>query len=107
VIGLKDIPNGHTDYFHRVSTPRLPEVWPVSGCGTIYAWPVHRELLRDGEAQTIRVELDPSVTWDIDYVVLALSTRKTVTQLPDWVKQIIYVALGAVLGAVATLLIGG
>ena len=77
VIGLKDIPAGHTDYFHRPPLPRLPEFWPVSGCGTVYAWPVHREHLRSKGNQTVSIEIEDDVRWDIDYVVLCRTVRPT------------------------------
>ena len=75
VIGLKDVPAGHTDYFHRPPLPRLPEFWPVSGCGTVYAWPVHREHLRSKGNQTVSIEIEEDVRWDIDYVVLCCSVH--------------------------------
>lgn len=105
LIGLKDIPAGHTDYFHRVPTPKIPDFWPISGCGTIYAWPVHTAQLNNTGNQLVRVEIEPNVSWDIDYVVLALSTDVSFFQLPGWFEKLLFALLGAILGAIARILI--
>jgi len=62
LIGLKDIPAGHTDYFHRPpNPPQLPRVWPVSGCATVYSWPVDRRHLAASGSQEVAVELEKDV----------------------------------------------
>lgn len=105
LIGLKDIPAGHTDYFHRFpSPPQLPSVWPVSGCATVYSWLVDRRHLVATGSQEVAVELEEDVSWDIDYVCLVLTRTSRV--LRDACKQIAYILLGVVLGAIATVLIG-
>jgi hypothetical protein len=107
IIGLKDIPPGHTDYFHRVPVPRIPDVWPISGCGTVYAWPIHPAHLQESGKQTVRVEIDRNVSWDIDYVLLALTTDVSFLQIPSWLEKLIYALIGAALGAIAKVLIAG
>lgn len=105
LIGLKSMPPGHVDYFHRVETPPFTNVWPLSGCGTIYAWPIHRSHLRSSGRQIVGIEIDPQASWDIDYVVLLLTVSRSVGHIPEWLKQVAYAAIGAGLGAVATLLL--
>ena len=105
VIHLKDVPVGHTDYFHRPANPtHLPSVWPISGCATVYAWPVDRHHLVASESQHVTVELEQDVSWDIDYVCVVLSEKSR--QLREGCKQIAYLMLGAVFGAIASLAIG-
>lgn len=70
IIGLKDISADHTDYFHRPPLPRIPEFWPISGCGTIYAWPFQRNHLSPTGTQSVAVEIEDDIVWDIDYVAL-------------------------------------
>lgn len=105
LIGLKDIPPGHSDYFHRVAIPKLPDFWPISGCGTIYAWPVHAYHLNSTGNQSVRVEIEPNVSWDIDYVVLVLSAEVLFFQFPGWLEKLFFALLGAILGAMAKNLI--
>lgn len=106
LIGLKDRPAGHTDYFHRLSNPpHLPSVWPISGCATVYSWPVDRGHLVDSGTQVITVELEKDVSWDIDYVSLLIS--HTSYHVREACKQVVYVVLGVVLGAIAAVLVGG
>ena len=107
IIGLKDIPAGHTDYFHRVPTPKIPEVWPIIGCGTVYAWPIHPKHLNETGNQVVRVEIDPHVSWDIDYVMLALYRDVSFFHVPRWLEKIIYALIGAILGAIAKKIITG
>lgn len=106
LIGLKDVPAGHTDYFHRPPTPlAIPEAWPSSGCATVYSWPIDRRHLSDTGTQTVTVRLEKDISWDIDYVsVLLVHTSR---KLRDPYKQIAYIVLGALLGAVATVLLSG
>ena len=75
--GLRDIPPGHTDYFHlprrEPHWPWLTEVDPIlASCQTIYTWPIQPTHLKSQKAQTVQVRLDPQVGWDIDYVGLLL-----------------------------------
>jgi len=65
---LRIIPPDHSDYFHRIPVPTIPDVWPLSGCQTLYAWPLRRENLDLAGRQQIRIRIDQDVRWDIDYV---------------------------------------
>ena len=104
LVALKDVPAGHTDFFHRPpNSPQLPHVWPLSGCATVYSWPVDGRHLVTSGLQEVRVEVEKDVSWDIDYVCIVVSRRTR--QLRDACKQVIYILLGVVLGAVATLLV--
>ena len=106
LIGLKDKPAGHTDYFHRIpKPPQLPSVWPVSGCATVYSWPVDGRHLADSGTQVVTVELEKDVSWDIDYVSLLISHTSYHVREPC--KQVVYVLLGVVLAAIAAVLVGG
>ncbi len=110
LIGLKDEPAGHTDFFHRLpKPPQLASVWPVSACHTVYSWPVDKRHLAISGNQVVDVKLEEGVSWDIDYVCLVIWSKSY--QLRDACKQVGYVLLGAILGAVlgaiATLLFGG
>ena len=108
VIGLKDKPAGHTDFFHRptVPGPRQGWPWPLDGCGTIYSWSFDRRRLKKGQAQGVRVTLDAGVGWDIDYVGLVLIEPRT--RLSDFSKNMIYILIGAALSyGVALLTLGG
>lgn len=106
---LKDIPEGHTDYFYRSpgerQLPRLLEVDPVLGaCATVYSWQVQPHHLRRSSHQIVGVALDPEVRWDIDYV--SLLTSKRIHNLRPGVVQILLVILGALLGFAAALILG-
>jgi len=106
LIGLKDRPAGHTDFFHRLpDPPQFPRVWPVSGCATVYSWPVDKRHLATLGTQVVEVELEKDVAWDIDYVCLIIS--RTSYRVREACKQIGYVLLGVVLGAIATIMVGG
>jgi hypothetical protein len=105
LIGLRAVPPGHTDYFHRpVNSQKLPDVWPVSGCATVYVWPVDKRHLGSRERHEVVVDLEPDVRWDVDYVCLVLSHE--FKELRDSCKQVFYVLLGVGLGALATILVG-
>jgi hypothetical protein len=69
----------------------------------VYAWPVDRRHLIASGSQEVAVELEKDVSWDIDYVCVLVS--RTFWELRDACKQVVYVLLGVVLGAVATLII--
>lgn len=104
-IRLKDISGGHTDFFHRPPLPPFPQMWPISSCGTIYAWPLEKQHFVPGQDQEVKIELEAHVTWDIDYIALVLYRLKK--ELREGVKEIILVVVGAILGAIATILLGG
>jgi len=80
-------------------------MWPISSCGTIYAWPVQKQHLALGQDQEVKIELEAHVTWDIDYVALVIYRRKK--ELREGVKDVILLVLGAILGAIATILLEG
>jgi len=104
VINLRDVPIGHTDFFHRPPSPlHLPPLWPISGCATVYAWPIDSRHLATSESQHVTVELEQDVSWDIDYVCVVLSEKSR--HVRDACKQVGYVVLGAVLGAIASIAI--
>lgn len=65
---LMIIPENHTDYFHRIATPPLPDVSPISKCQTVYVWPLQEEYVRNRKHQTITLRIDNAVRWDIDYL---------------------------------------
>ena len=111
LVGLKDTPPGHTDYFHRPHAPQLPEFWPISGCGTIYAWPVSPELLAETGEQIVTVSIDAGVAWDIDYVGLAFwkngpKSSRLQALLHDWGKEIAIGIIATVAGGLLLLLFG-
>ena len=64
---------GHSDFFHRPPVPHLPDGFVFSDCQTVYAWPVTRRTLADGPVQRLRVQIDPDVRWDIDYVAIIIA----------------------------------
>lgn len=66
---LMVVPEHHSDFFHRIPTPILPEEWPVCECLTRYAWPILKDRVVDGK-QVVAVEIDADVSWDIDYIAL-------------------------------------
>ena len=66
--GLRIQPADHSDYFHRIPVPSLPEISPLSSCQTIYAWPLQADQLSPNGDQRVSVRIDHDVTWDIDYV---------------------------------------
>lgn len=105
LVGLKSIPDGHTDYFHRVPVPQIPNRRPFNQCGTVYTWPVDRDQLKDGDPQVVRIELDREVCWDIDYVALVLSVESR--RLRPGIKELLVLLLGAILGALASRILGG
>lgn len=102
--GLKVIPPEHTDYFHRIPTPNLPDLWPFSGCQTVYAWPVLKNQLTESGDQTVTLRMDRDVNWDIDYVALAIRTESP-GEPAKWIQQLIFLLLGALFGGVVSLLV--
>jgi hypothetical protein len=74
---LRIIPPDHSDYFHRIPVPVLPNVSPLAGCQTVYAWPLRKYLLAFGIFQKIAIRIDKGVRWDVDYVGLLLESQKT------------------------------
>ena len=74
--GLKIKPPNHSDYFHRIETPQLPDVWPLAACRTIYAWPILKTSLVAKGVQEVTVQIVKNVSWDIDYVAIACQAEK-------------------------------
>jgi hypothetical protein len=110
---IESKPENHTDHFYRSgdddvrglleSVKGIPEVWPVSRCRTLYSWPINKADLASGAIQTVKVELDCKVFWDIDYVLVALSRSRK--QLHPELVKIAYLVLGSALTVVGRLLI--
>ncbi len=71
---LRIIPPQHSDYFHRVQLIKLPNVWPLSGCQTVYTWPLRKNILALGSLQHAAIRIDRGVRWDIDYVSLIVES---------------------------------
>jgi HNH endonuclease len=70
-------PENHTDHFHRIPIPgQLSDIdiWPLSTCQTIYAWPIQKHNLVKDDFQIVSVEIDENVSWDIDYVAIVCKT---------------------------------
>jgi hypothetical protein len=107
LFGLKRIPPEHTDYFHRVPLLKIPKIWPISGCQTIYTWPVDKYQLLESGDQTVTLKIDEEVRWDIDYVVILLRTEVLRIKVPNWLQQLIYLIIGAVLGVIISRMFGG
>lgn len=103
-IRLKAVADQHTDYFHRPVGPDLPKVWPISFCATVYAWPLSKEDFVSGQSQTVGITLDSHVLWDIDYVGVVINRSRR--KLREGVKEVIFLIIGAILGALASLLTG-
>jgi hypothetical protein len=74
---LRIIPPEHSDYFLRIPVPVLPEIGPLSGCQTLYVWPLLRDHLALSGIQRVSVRIDPEVRWDIDYVAIAALSGRT------------------------------
>ena len=107
-IGLGRNPSGYGDYEHRPSKdpslPQLKDIDPIlSSCATIYTFTVHSEHLNKVGRQIARIIVDPEVRWDIDYVALVLCRSRRA--LRPWVRQILLVMLGAIIGSIATMLL--
>jgi hypothetical protein len=73
---LRIIPREHSDYFLRIPVPTLPEIGTISGCQTLYVWPLQRDDLALNGMQKINVRIDPEVRWDIDYVAIVVLARR-------------------------------
>lgn len=67
---LMIIPDGHTDYFHRVPPPNLPDIKPISACETLYTWSIQKSDLNEKNHQIVTVVIEREISWDIDYVGL-------------------------------------
>ena len=103
-IGLMDKPAGHTDYFHRLpQPPQIPNVWPIEACATVYSWPVDKRHLKASGQQTVRVELEKDIAWDIDYVSIVMIKKSH--RMREACKQVGYLILGAFFGGIATYVI--
>jgi hypothetical protein len=106
VIGLKSVRPGHSDYFHRVAvTPEIRSIWPISTCQTVYWWPIHKHHLVSSGHQIVRVEIDGNVAWDIDYVTLVLEVTSRTFRLSG--KELLYILIAALLGALIARVLGG
>jgi hypothetical protein len=100
VIGLREIPPGHTDYFHRVTHQEIPSVPPlIKNCGTVYSFAIPAEFLEKSREVRVRLTIDTEVRWDIDHVVLVV--KRTKRKLRSWVIATVF----SILGAVGTLLL--
>jgi hypothetical protein len=78
IIGLREIPAGSTDYFHRVMHQEIPSVPLVKNCGTVYSFNVPVEFLKKDGTEKVSLSIDREVRWDIDHVVLIVP-RSTAT----------------------------
>ncbi len=74
--GLKVIPPNHSDYFHRIEIQKLPDVWPLAACRTIYAWPILKSNLIASLTQRVAVQIEKDVSWDIDYVAIVCQAER-------------------------------
>lgn len=75
--GLMIVAQNHTDYFHRIPLPPQlldVEIWPLSACQTTYAWPIQKDILSPNELQSVTVQIENEVSWDIDYVAIVSNT---------------------------------
>lgn len=102
---LKIIPEGHSDYFHRDLLSNLPADCSLPMFRTVYTWPIEPVKFKQCYStcllavQTVSIEIDPSVSWDIDEVVLLIKTLRLPIRF--WVITIILVAFS---GLAATLI---
>jgi len=85
---LRIIPPDHSDYFHRIPTPTLPDMSPFSDCRTTYAWPILKEKLVLSEYQTVSITIDSNTWWDIDYVGFLFCTDRVEVSVVHWFKKI-------------------
>ncbi len=73
---LRIKPEGHSDYFCQFPKPPFwPNIPPFGECSTLYAWPLIRESLVESDCQSVEVEIDGYVNWDIDYVGLVFQCQ--------------------------------
>ncbi len=79
--GLRVKPLNHSDYFHRIPSPNLPDISPISYCQTIYAWPLLKDKLENTLEQLVSIEIGNNVRWDIDYIGLVFKVSNTRHQI--------------------------
>jgi hypothetical protein len=60
---LRVRPTDHSDYFHRIPVLELPSIWPLSGCQTIYTWPLRKENPASAGRQRVTIRIDKDVRW--------------------------------------------
>ena len=65
---LRDVPPPHADYFHRPILPPHETLEEISICQTVYLWPIDKHKLVVACPQTVRLEIDKYVQWDIDHI---------------------------------------
>ena len=79
--GLREKPPNHSDYFHRVPSPNLPDILPISHCQTIYAWPLLKDKLANTLEQLVSITIGNYVRWDIDYIGFVFKVSSTRYQI--------------------------
>lgn len=100
IIGLKDVPRGHDDYFHRVTHQEIPSVPVVKNAGTVYSFNVPVSFLTKSKKEKVSVSLDPGTAWDIDHVIVVL--KHMGKRIRPWVVGLIFTILGALGGVAAS-----
>ncbi|MBF0550842.1 MAG: toll/interleukin-1 receptor domain-containing protein [Deltaproteobacteria bacterium] len=65
---LADIPPTHDDYFYRPPLPKFPKLNEIRDCQTVYVWPVKWERLKNRQSQSVQIQIENMVRWDIDYI---------------------------------------
>ena len=107
IIGLREIPQGHTDYFHTTTTQDIKDIQQIKDSGTHYSFSVPVEFLnsrRGGNCalfgqETVSLAIDQEVRWDIDYVVLVI--KYTRRKIKAWLVALISTIFGAFIGVMA------
>lgn len=104
-IGLKSIPDDHSDYFHRMKLAERVEITPpFSHCNTVYFWFIDDGLLGPDKVQSIRVMIDPETSWDIDIVGLIVQLKHR--RLRKWFLGFLVALAGAIIAKAVDLLFG-
>lgn len=99
IAGLRERPQGHDDYFHRVTHQEIPPVPVIKNSGTLYSFNVPPEFLSRDDTEKISISVDPGVRWDIDHIVLVM--KHTEERIRPWLVAVIFSVLGAFIGAAA------
>jgi len=100
VFELKSKAEGHHDYFHRDISPNLPADSSLSKYKTIYTWALSPGTFQRGAdgrllaIQTVSVDIDSDVNWDIDEVGLLVMRHALPVRV--WVITILLVAFSGV-----------
>jgi len=105
IIGLKDQPDGYSDYFLRMPLPPSLSAAldsKLSSCTTIYAWSIDQKQLNTNRLQIVRAEIDSKVSWDIDYVALILRVKRR--KVKGWVLSGLLLIAGAAITALIQML---